>query len=151
MQIANTSHRSIVPDETSTIDGKVSDRAIRSNQASTERSQEASDSTYEKVAFAASGLDRAATTLHGSADRSPSVEKVGGLAHKEADRLCATQGVLREYEVDRVMGNVKAIFHRNPSPLLLVAGAVGVLGERAFLGSKRICGCHRWGYCDGVK
>ena len=81
---------------------------------------------------AASGLDKAASTLHENAESLPGGEKVSSLAHAAAEKLSSTAGYVREHDVNRMMADVETLVKNNPGPSLLAAAAIGFLVGRAF-------------------
>ena len=124
-------------DESSTLGDRISDSATRLKDKASEFGRKASDAIDENIASAATGLDKAAATLHGRAESLPGVDKVSSLAHSAADKLSATAGYFREHDVDRIKEDLKTLVRNNPGPSLLVAGVIGFLLGRAFISSNR--------------
>ena len=123
-------------DEPSTLGGKLSDRATQLKHKVSEYGRKAADKIDENMDSVASGLDKAAATLHGRAENLPGVEKVSGLTHAAADKLSATAGYVREHDTNRMMADVTTLVKNNPGPSLLAAGVIGFLVGRAFRSSS---------------
>ena len=121
----------------STLGEKISDSATHLKDKASEYGRKAVDAIDGNIAGAASGLDRAAATLHGRAESLPGVDKVSSLAHTAADKLSATAGYFREHDVERIKEDVKTLVRNNPGPSLLAAGVIGFLLGRAFISSNR--------------
>jgi len=124
-------------DERSTLGDKVSDSAIHLKDKASEVGRKAANKIDENIASAATGLDKAAATLHERAESLPGVDKISGLAHTTADKLSATAGYFREHDVDRIKEDLETLVKNNPGPSLLVAGVIGFFLGRAFIGSNR--------------
>jgi len=123
--------------ESSTLGNKISDSATNLKDKASEMGRKAADVIDENIASAATGLDRAAATLHGRAENLPGIDKVSGLAHTAADKLSATAGYFREHDVDRIKDDMKMMVKNNPGASLLVAGVVGFFLGRAFISHNR--------------
>ena len=123
-------------DDSSTLGNKISDSATQLKDKASELGRKATDVIDENIASAATGLDKAAATLHGRAENLPGIDKVSGLAHSAADKLSATAGYFREHDVDRIKEDLKMLVKNNPGPSLLVAAIVGFLVGRAFSSSN---------------
>jgi ElaB/YqjD/DUF883 family membrane-anchored ribosome-binding protein len=74
---------------------------------------------------AATGLEKAASMVQEKGD------KVSSLTHAAAEKLNATAGYVREHDVNGFMTDVRSRIKQNPTPALLIAGAVGFLLGRA--------------------
>ena len=135
--VVATSLSDNLADESSTLRDKISDRATHFKDNVSELGRKAADTIDENMASAAAGLEKAAATLHGRGENLPGIEKISGLAHTAAERLSATAGYIREHDVDRVMKDVGTLVKNNPGPSLLVAGVIGFLLGRAFMGGNR--------------
>ncbi len=116
----------------SSVSDKVSETASQVKSKVSDMGRTAADKIDENRAGAASGLDRAASTLHEKADNLPGGEKVTSIAHAAADKLNTAADYVREHDVKRMMGDVEAVVKNNPGPSLLVAALFGFLVARAF-------------------
>jgi len=123
-------------DESSTLGAKLSDSTNQLKDRVSELGRKAVDSIDQNLDSAASGLDKAAATLHGRAENLPGVDKVSGVAHSAADKLSATAEYVREHGVDRMMMDAKNLVMKNPGPSLLAAGVLGFVLGRAFRSSN---------------
>lgn len=119
-------------DESSTLGAKLSDTTTQFKSKASDLGRKAADVIDENIESAAGGLDKAAATLHGRADKLPGVEKMTSLAHSAADKLSATAEYVREHDVDRIMADVKSVVKKNPGTSLLAVGILGFLVGRAF-------------------
>jgi hypothetical protein len=81
---------------------------------------------------AASGLDSAASAIHGKADSLPGGESIKGAAHTVADVLSSTADYVRENDVKSMLADVQKIVKNNPGPALLTAAVLGFLVARTF-------------------
>jgi ElaB/YqjD/DUF883 family membrane-anchored ribosome-binding protein len=132
--------RSIYPERSSdgpsSLGDKISDTATQVKQKASDLGQMAADKIDNNRDAAATGLDKAASTLHDKAESLPGGEKVTSLAHATADKLSTTADYVRTHDVNRMMGDVETLVKNNPGPALLVAAAVGFLVARAFSSSS---------------
>ena len=119
-------------DTSSTVAEKLSDSAARVKEKASDLGRAAADTIDENRDAAAGGLDKAASTLHDTADRLPGGEKVSHLAHAAADTLSSTADYVREHDVNRMMADVETLVKNNPGPSLLAAAVIGFLVGRAF-------------------
>ena len=87
----------------------------------------AAEKVDEKRDAAASGLQKAASTLHEKADSLPGGEKVNSIAHAAAERMSSTADYVREHDVDGMMGDVERLVRNNPGRSLLAAAVIGFL------------------------
>jgi len=79
----------------------------------------------------ADGLETAASSLRGRADRLPGGDKVTEFAQTAADRLKTTADYVRTHDVKRMMKEMKTLVKDNPGPSLVVAAVFGFLVGRA--------------------
>jgi len=130
--------RSTYPERSSdaSLGDKISDTATQVKQKASDLGQMAADKIDNNRDAAATGLDKAASTLHEKAESLPGGEKVTSLAHATADKLSTTADYVRTHDVNRMMGDVETLVKNNPGPALLVAAAVGFLVARAFSSSS---------------
>jgi len=98
----------------------------------TDLSREARDRIDQNLGSAATGLDRAAETLHRKAENLPGTARLSGLTHAAADKLNATAGYVREHDVNRIGGDLSAMVRKNPGRSLLAVGVIGFLIGRSF-------------------
>ncbi|HTA67468.1 MAG TPA: hypothetical protein VK776_04295 [Bryobacteraceae bacterium] len=119
-------------DGPSTLGDKISDTAAQVKEKASELGQMAEDKIDNNRDAAATGLDKAASTLHDKAESLPGGEKVTSLAHATADKLSSTADYVRTHDVNRMMGDVETLVKNNPGPALLAAAAIGFLVARAF-------------------
>lgn len=111
-----------------TVGHKVSDVAGQVKDRVAEFGRATADKINENRDTAASGLDKAAAALHGSA------EGVSHLAHATADKLSNTADYVRGHDVNKMMSDVGKLVKNNPVPSLLAAAVIGFLVGRAFSG-----------------
>jgi len=93
-----------------------------------QRAAAAIDSKRESVAR---GMDSAAESLHGRADRLPGGEKVAGAAHTAADAVERAADYVRDQDVSAMLADVRDAVTRHPGAALLTAAAVGFLIARS--------------------
>lgn len=110
---------------------KVADGTTQLKDRVSEFGRTAADSIDQNLGAAASGLDKAANSLHAKADNLPGVDKARTLAHSAADKLSATAGYVREHDVKRMMADLKTFVQNNPGPSLLAVGVIGFLVGRS--------------------
>jgi ElaB/YqjD/DUF883 family membrane-anchored ribosome-binding protein len=108
------------------------DTATQVKEKVSDLGRTAADKIDENRGAAASGLEKAASTLHEKAESVPGGEKVTRFAHATADKLSSTAEYVREHDVKRMMGDVEALVKNNPGPSILVAAVFGFLVARAF-------------------
>jgi len=111
---------------------KVSEVASQVKDKVSDLGRTAADKIEENRTTAASGLEAAASALHGKADSLPGGETVTSLAHSTADKLSSTANYIREHDVQGMMADVEQVVKNNPGPSLLAAAFVGFLAGRAF-------------------
>lgn len=121
-----------IADESSVLADKLSDGAAQLKAKASEYGRIAADKIDENISSAAAGLDRAAASLHNTADNLPGVETARGMAHSTADKLSATAGYVREHDVDSVITGVRAVVRKNPGQSLIIAGVIGFLIGHSF-------------------
>jgi ElaB/YqjD/DUF883 family membrane-anchored ribosome-binding protein len=85
--------------QTSDLKEKVSDAAGQVQDKLASVGRNAADKIDENREGAASGLEKAASTLHDKADSLPGGEKVTSIAHATADKLSSTAEYVREHDV----------------------------------------------------
>ncbi|QOY91194.1 hypothetical protein [Paludibaculum fermentans] len=129
---SSTSFTDKIADESSALGDRISDGAAQLKAKASELGRRAAEKIDENMTSAADGLDKAASSLHGTAEHLPGVDAVSGFAHSTADRLSATAGYVREHDVDSMMTGVRAIVRKNPGQSLIIAGVVGFLIGRSF-------------------
>lgn len=135
--IVAPTQRGPLADESPSVGDKIVDSATHFKNNVSDLGRRAADTIDANMASAATGLDKAAATLHGRAESLPGVDRMSGLAHTTAEKLSATAGYLRAHNVGTVLKDAKALVKENPGSSLLVAGVVGFLLGRAFLGRNR--------------
>jgi ElaB/YqjD/DUF883 family membrane-anchored ribosome-binding protein len=116
----------------STVGEKLSNTASQVKDKVSEMGHAAKDKIDENRGAAASGLDKAASTLHEKADSIPGGEKVSQFAHATADKLTSTADYVRQHDVNRMMADVETLVKNNPGPSILAAAVIGFLVGRAF-------------------
>ena len=121
-----------IMDTAAQVRDKVSDTASQMKDKVSDLGRTATQKIDENREAAASGLDRAASTLHEKADSLPGGDKVTGLAHSTADKLSSTADYERQHNVNSMMSDVETLVKKNPGPALLTAAVVGFLVARAF-------------------
>lgn len=94
--------------------------------------RKAVDTIDGKRSAAASGLDRAASTLHRRAERLPGGPRVSRAAHSAADSISAAGAYVRDHDVNRMLKDVETVITNNPGRSLLAAAAIGFVLARAF-------------------
>ena len=119
-------------DKASTIGGRVSDSATHVKDKVSDLGRTATDTFDNNRGAAASGLEKAASTLRDNAESLPGGEKVSHLAHSAAEKLSSTAGYVREHDANQMMADVERLVKNNPGPSLLAAAAIGFLVGRAF-------------------
>ena len=127
-----TAYKDPMTEEESTVTEKVSEVASRAKEKVADLGRTAADKIDENRDAAASGLQKAAETLHEKAQALPGGEKVAGLAHTAADKLGSTAEYVREHDVNSIMADVERLVKNNPGPSILAAVAIGFLVWRAF-------------------
>lgn len=120
--------------ESSALGAKLTDSASQLKSKVSELGRKAADKIDTGMDAAASGLDRAAATLHEKAENLPGVDRLRDMTHATADKLSATAGCVREYDVETMVTGVRSMVRNNPGPSLAIAGVVGFLVGRAFRG-----------------
>lgn len=105
--------------------GDVKDRVSTFGRAAVEKIDDSRDS-------AASGLDRAASSLHGVAGNLPGGEPVSHAAHVTADTLTSTAEYVRGNDLRKMMTDIEVLVKNNPGPSLLAMGVLGFVIGRAF-------------------
>jgi ElaB/YqjD/DUF883 family membrane-anchored ribosome-binding protein len=115
-----------------TVGDKLSNTAGQVKEKVSEIGTAAKDKIDENRGSAASGLEKAASTLHEKADGLPGGEKISSLAHATADKLSNTAEYVRDHDVNRMMSDVEELVKNNPGPSLLAAAVIGFLVGRAF-------------------
>ncbi|HEY6389953.1 MAG TPA: hypothetical protein VIX89_01675 [Bryobacteraceae bacterium] len=119
----------------STVGEKLSNTAAQVKDKVSELGHAAKDKIDENRGAAASGLEKAATTLHEKAGSIPGGETVTNLAHGAAEKLSSTAEYVRTHDVNRMMSDVETLVKNNPGPSILVAAVIGFLVGRAFTSS----------------
>ena len=110
---------------------ELSERASQLKDRVSGMARTAVDTIDRNRSTTADGLETAASTLHGRADRLPGGEKVSEFAHAAADRLSTTAGYVRTHDLNRMGKDVQTLVRNNPGPSLLVAAVFGFLLGRA--------------------
>ena len=121
-----------VTDDSSTIGGKISDAASQIKNKLSDLGRSAGNTIDEKRVVAASSLEKAATSLHDTAEHLPGVETVTGMAHDAANKMKSTAEYMRSHNVNRMMSDVETLVKNNPGPSLIAAVVIGFLTARAF-------------------
>jgi ElaB/YqjD/DUF883 family membrane-anchored ribosome-binding protein len=121
-----------VASESSTAGNKLSETMTQVKDKMSDVGRTAVDKIDENRSAAATGLDKAASAIHQTAESLPGGEKVSGLAHAAADKLSSTAGYVRAHDVNRMMADVETLVKNSPGPSLLAAAAIGFLVGRAF-------------------
>jgi ElaB/YqjD/DUF883 family membrane-anchored ribosome-binding protein len=111
---------------------KVSDAAADVKDKVADLGRTAADKINQNRGAAASGLEKAAATVHETAAGLPGGEKVAELAHSTADKLTSTAEYVRDHDVNSMMADVERFVKNSPGPALLIAGVIGFLVGRAF-------------------
>ena len=111
---------------------KVSDAATEMKDKVADLGRTAADKINENRGATASGLEKAASTIHENAASLPGGEKVAELAHSTADKLTTTAEYVRDHDVNSIMTDVERLVKNSPGPALLIAGVIGFLVGRAF-------------------
>jgi ElaB/YqjD/DUF883 family membrane-anchored ribosome-binding protein len=111
---------------------KLSDAAEQAKNKVSNLGTTAADKIDRNRESAASGLEKAASTLHEKANSMPGGEKVADFAHNTAERLNSTAEYVREHDVRRMLGDVEELVKKNPGPALISAAVLGFLIGRAF-------------------
>ena len=127
-----TSYNDPFTGETSKIGEKIADTAAQVRDKISDLGHTAAEKVDESRDAAASGLQKAATALRGSAENLPGGEKVASLAHATAEKLSTTSDYVRDHDVNRMMADVETLVKNNPGPSLLAAAVIGFLVGRAF-------------------
>jgi ElaB/YqjD/DUF883 family membrane-anchored ribosome-binding protein len=121
-------------DEGSSTLDQVSDRVSESADTVREKAQnlgrKAVDRVNDSRSSAASGLENAASAIHGRAENLPGGPRVQSAAHSTADKLAATANYMRTHEVKDVVADIEHIIRRNPGQSLLAACVVGFFAGR---------------------
>lgn len=123
-------------DEAKTLATKLSESTSQLKDKVSEYGRKAADTIDQNLGAAATGLDKAAATLHEKAENLPGVDKISSMTHSAADKLSATAGYVREHDVDTMMSDVKKMVRNNPGPSLLAVGVIGFLVGRAFRSNR---------------
>ena len=110
----------------------VSDAATEMKDKVADLGRTAADKINENRGATASGLEKAASTIHENAASLPGGEKVAELAHSTADKLTTTAEYVRDHDVNSIMTDVERLVKNSPGPALLIAGVIGFLVGRAF-------------------
>ena len=126
------SNKSTTVDESRSVTEKVSDAATEVKDKVADLGRTAAGKINENRGAAASGLERAASTVHETAASLPGGEKVAELAHSTADKLTTTAEYVRDHDVNSIMTDVERLVKNSPGPALLIAGVIGFLVGRAF-------------------
>ena len=111
---------------------KVSDAATEMKDKVADLGRTAADKINENRGATASGLEKAASTIHENAASLPGGERVAELAHSTADKLTTTAEYVRDHDVNSIMTDVERLVKNSPGPALLIAGVIGFLVGRAF-------------------
>jgi ElaB/YqjD/DUF883 family membrane-anchored ribosome-binding protein len=119
-------------DRTPTVSEKLSDTANQVKGKVSDLGRTAADKVDENRDEAATGLEKAASSLHEKAESLPGGEKVANIAHATADKLSSTAEYVREHDVKQMMGDIETLVKNNPGPSLLIAAVFGFLVARAF-------------------
>ena len=115
--------------------GTLSDAASQVKRKVANLRRDAKDAIDGNRDTAATGLEKAAASVHGNAESLPGGERISALAHATADRLTSTAEYVRDHDVDSMMADVDRIVRKNPGAALLTAGILGFLVGRAFTSS----------------
>ena len=118
--------------ESSSLNDKFMDTASQVKDKVSDFGRSATQKIDDNRESAASGLEKAASTLHDKADSLPGGDKVSGLAHATADKLTTTADYVRQHNVNSMMSDVESLVKKNPGPSLLAAAVIGFLVGRAF-------------------
>ena len=121
--------------ESSTVEkvkNAVSDTAEKAQEKVGEMGRAVQGKIDENRGAAADTLQKVASTLHESAERIPSGEKVANLAHSTAEKVEATARYVREHNVEDMIGDLEGFVRRHPGQSLFMAAAIGFLLGRAF-------------------
>jgi hypothetical protein len=123
-----------VPTPTSTEDtfSADGDGASQSRSRSSEIAGKAAAAIGERKDAFAEGIQSAASTLHGRADRLPGGEKVARAAHTTAEAMERAADYMRDQDVEEILSDAQQLVKRHPGAALLTAAAVGFLLARAF-------------------
>jgi ElaB/YqjD/DUF883 family membrane-anchored ribosome-binding protein len=121
-----------IMDTAAQMKNKVSDTASQMKDKVSDLGRTATQKIDDNREAAASGLDKAASTLHDTADSLPGGEKLTGLAHSTADTLSTTADYVRQHNVNSMMADVETLVKNNPGASLLGAAVIGFLVGRAF-------------------
>lgn len=128
-----TAHRiDSVSEKVAGIGDSVSDMASQVKDKAADLGRTATQVVDDNRGAAATGLDKAASSLRDNAQSLPGGEKVSSLAHSAAETLSSTAGYVRTHDANRMMADVEALVKNNPGPSLLAAAAVGFLVGRVF-------------------
>jgi len=115
------------PEDEQSLGEKLTDTAGQVKDKVAVLGRTAAEKVDEKRDAAASGLQRAASTLHEKADSLPGGEKVNSIAHAAAERMSSTADYVREHDVDGMMRDVETLVRNNPGRSLLAAAVIGFL------------------------
>ncbi|MBN9661123.1 MAG: hypothetical protein J0H49_23225 [Acidobacteria bacterium] len=126
-----TSFTDKISEESAGLVEKVSAGTAQLKAKASEFGRLAADKIDENMTAAAAGLDKAAASIHNTADNPPGVETAREMAHATADKLSATAEYVREHDVDTIMTGVRATVRRNPGQSLIIAGFIGFLIGRS--------------------
>ena len=121
-----------VADEASSLGEKLSNTTTQVKDKVADIGRTATDKIDQNRDAAAGRLDKAAATLHETAENLPGGEKVTSLAHATAEKLSSTAAYVRGHDVNRMMADVETLVKNNPGPSLIAAAFVGFLAGRAF-------------------
>jgi ElaB/YqjD/DUF883 family membrane-anchored ribosome-binding protein len=114
------------PDSENTI----AEKAYRAKDKVTAQGRRAVERVEASRRPTADALERAASGLHDSADRT--TQKAASMAHRAADKLQATADYVRGNDLRSMADDVVTVVNRYPRESVAIAVAVGFLVGRAF-------------------
>jgi ElaB/YqjD/DUF883 family membrane-anchored ribosome-binding protein len=120
------------PGDSPSVGEKIADTAAQVRDKISDLGQTAAEKIDENRDAAASGLQKAASALRGSAENLPGGERVAGFAQATAEKLSTTADYVRDHDLNRMMADVETLVKNNPGPSLIAAAVIGFLVGRTF-------------------
>lgn len=132
-----TSFGSHVAEEAMTLGDKLSDSVTQIRDTVTSLGTAAAHKIDENRKAAASGLKKAASTVHENAGTISGGDQLTKMAHSAADALDSTGNWVGRHSTSKLMSDVSTLVKNNPGPSLLAAVVVGFFVGRSFNSNSR--------------
>ena len=120
-----------IQDTSEDVKDRVADIASRVKDRAGQVAETVSEKLGQQRENAAEGLNRAASTIHDTADSVPGGPKLVQMTHSVADGMESAADYLREHDFNQMGKDVMNVCRRYPTQSLVAALALGFLIGRA--------------------